>query len=245
MSDKFDKDANWRPWRLRELNQWDLSPLPSFDEQEAQAQSEPKLKVPCLEPKEVLEQIHLLDNIKEQAEQTGFKQGFDKGKDEGYQAGFAQGVEEGEKQGHESVLAAQQPFILQWERLLQEFRHSLDGLDAVMTTKLLQIALTAARQVIGQPAVCDGTALLEDIGQLLQQKPVFTGQPQLLVSPENYALIEQHLGTQLSINGWRLVSDKQIHAGGCRVIAEEGEIDMTIATRWQELCHLYAPEISS
>lgn len=30
--------------------------------------------------------------------------------------------------------------------------------------------------------------------------------------------------------------------GGCRVVAEDGEIDMTVATRWQELCRLYAPE---
>ena len=112
----------------------------------------------------------------------------------------------------------------------------------MVTTKLLQIALTAARQVLGQPAVCDGTALLEEISRLLQQKPLFAGQPELRVNPAHVEMIEQHIGTQLSLNGWRLVPDPQLHAGGCRVVADDGEIDMSVATRWQELCRLYAPE---
>ncbi len=125
-------------------------------------------------------------------------------------------------------------------KLLSEFNYSLDTFDTVVTTKLLQIALTAAA-VLGQSTVCDGTALLEEISQLLQQKPIFAGQPELHVNPNHFELIEQHLGSLLNLNGWRLVADPKLHIGGCRVVAEDGEIDMTVATRWQELCRLYAP----
>lgn len=240
MSNSSKNNQQWQPWQLRELNQWDLnsSAIPPLGDV-----PEPSVpKVPCLEPKEVLEQINLLDNIKEDAQKTGFQQGFEKGQKEGYQAGFTEGLRAGEQQGNEKALAIQQPVIETWQKLLSEFHYSLDTFDTVVTTKLLQIALTAAKQVLGQSTVCDGTALLEEISHLLQQKPIFASQPELHVNPNHVALIEQHLGSLLDLNGWRLVADPSLHMGGCRVVAEDGEIDMTVATRWQELCRLYAPE---
>lgn len=234
---------SWKPWQLRELNQWDLnSPaIPSLDDL-----LEPdKPKVPCLEPQEVLEQINLLDNLKEEAQRSGYQQGHELGQKEGYQVGFEQGLRAGEEQGRQQALAQEQPIIETWQKLLSEFNYSIDSFDTVITTKLLQIALTAAKQVLGQSTICDGTALLEEISHLLQQKPIFSGQPELHVNPAHIELIEQHLGSLLSLNGWRLVADPKLHLGGCRVVAEDGETDMTVATRWQELCRLYAPETLS
>nr|WP_202906076.1 flagellar assembly protein FliH [Morganella psychrotolerans] len=241
MSDK-ENNPQWKRWQPRELNQWDLnsSVLPSLSDV-----PEPDVpKIPCLEPREVLEQINLLDNLKEEAHRSGFQTGQELGEKAGYDAGFAQGLQEGAEQGRQQALAEQQPVTQSWQRLLSEFSYSLDSFDSVVTTKLLQIALTAAKQVLGQPAVCDGSALLEEISRLLKQKPLFAGQPELRVNPVHIEMLEQHLSTQLNQNGWRLVPDPQLHAGGCRVVADDGEIDMSVATRWQELCRLYAPEIS-
>lgn len=233
----------WQPWQLRELNQWDLSTsaIPALDD----IPTSDKPKVPCLEPQEVLEQINILDNLKENAQKTGYQQGYELGQKEGYQAGLEQGLRAGEEQGRQQALAQEQPIIETWQSLLSDFNYSLDNLDTVVTTKLLQIALTAAKQVLGQSTVCDGTALLQEISQLLQQKPIFAGQPELHVNPAHAELIEQHLGSLLSLNGWRLVIDPKLHLGGCRVVAEDSEIDMTVATRWQELCRFYAPEALS
>ena len=241
MSDK-ENNPQWKRWQPRELNQWDFnsSVLPSLSDV-----PEPDVpKIPCLEPREVLEQINLLDNLKEEAHRSGFQTGQEMGEKAGYDAGFAQGLQEGAEQGRQQALAEQQPVTESWQKLLSEFSYSLDSFDSVVTTKLLQIALTAAKQVLGQPAVCDGSALLEEISRLLKQKPLFAGQPELRVNPVHIEMLEQHLSTQLNLNNWRLVADPQLHAGGCRVVADDGEIDMSVATRWQELCRLYAPEIS-
>lgn len=101
MSNSSKNNQQWQPWQLRELNQWDLnsSAIPPLGDV-----PEPSVpKVPCLEPKEVLEQINLLDNIKEDAQKTGFQQGFEKGQKEGYQAGFTEGLRAGEQQGSEQA----------------------------------------------------------------------------------------------------------------------------------------------
>ncbi len=60
-------------------------------------------------------QINLLDNIKEDAQRTGYQQGHEKGQQEGYQAGFEQGLRAGEEQGREQALALQQPVIETWQ----------------------------------------------------------------------------------------------------------------------------------
>lgn len=108
----------------------------------------------------------------------------------------------------------------------------------------MQLALAAAKQVLGQPPVCDGTALLNQIQQLIQQEPMFNSKPQLRVHPDDYQSVEQQLGTTFSLHGWRLLEDGELHPGGFKVSAEEakeGDLDASLATRWHELCRLAAP----
>ncbi|MFO4174696.1 FliH/SctL family protein, partial [Escherichia coli] len=47
----------------------------------------------------------------------------------------------------------------------------------------------------------------------------------------------------LSLHGWRLRGDPTLHPGGCKVSADEGDLDASVATRWQELCRLAAPGV--
>ena len=51
------------------------------------------------------------------------------------------------------------------------------------------------------------------------------------------------LGATLSLHGWRLRGDPTLHPGGCKVSADEGDLDASVATRWQELCRLAAPGV--
>jgi len=109
------------------------------------------------------------------------------------------------------------------------------------TARLMQLALEAARSVIGQATTVDGTALLRQIQGLLQQEPMFSGKPQLRVHPDDLQRIEQTLGPTLDLHGWRLIADSTLHPGGCKLSAEDGDLDASVATRWQELCRLAAP----
>lgn len=182
-----------------------------------------------------------LEMLRLQAQQQGQQQGFADGQQKGYDAGFQAGLEEGKQQGILAGQQQQQPITEHWQQLVTEFQHTLDALDSVIASRLMQLALTAAKQVLGQPPVCDGTALLAQIQQLIQQEPMFSGKPQLRVHPDDYERVEQQLGMTLSLHGWRLLADGQLHPGGCKVSAEEGDLDASLATRWHELCRLAAP----
>ena len=132
------------------------------------------------------------------------------------------------------LLVGMLAIIAQWERETIVERTN-DG--------LMQMALEAARQVIGQTPTVDNSALIKQIQQLLQQEPLFSGKPQLRVHPDDLQRVDDMLGATLSLHGWRLRGDPTLHPGGCKVSADEGDLDASVATRWQELCRLAAPGV--
>ncbi|WP_099064631.1 flagellar assembly protein FliH [Serratia sp. BW106] len=231
MSDRINT-LPWQPWSLNDLNEPkpELEPLPL-----------PVVETYGVPLDDSFVQEQQLAQLRLQAEQQGQQLGYADGQQKGYDAGFQAGMEEGRQQGLLEAQQQQQPLTAHWLQLVTEFQHTLDALDSVIASRLMQLALTAAKQVLGQPPVCDGTALLAQIQQLIQQEPMFSGKPQLRVHPDDYHRIEQQLGATLSLHGWRLLADGQLHPGGCKVSADEGDLDASLATRWHELCRLAAP----
>ncbi|MCZ4058129.1 flagellar assembly protein FliH [Pantoea sp. LMR881] len=227
MSDAFSARP-WQLWQPMDLGRIDEpapAPLPEtdlFDEAVDEEQDE-------------------LERLKQQARKEaqgqgyndGHQQGFAEGQKTGYDAGFQQGLADAQQQ--------QAPLQARMQQLVTEFQSTLESLDSVIAARLMQLALEAARSVIGQATTVDGSALLRQIQQLLQQEPMFSGKPQLRVHPDDLQRIEQTLGPTLDLHGWRLLADNTLHPGGCKLSAEDGDLDASVATRWQELCRLAAP----
>jgi len=226
MSDAFNQ-LPWRPWALTDLAP-QIIPLEL---------SEPVDESTGDESGEVQALNALRKRVHGEAQRKGFEDGYKQGQQEGYQAGLRAGQEE----GLQKILQQQQPTIAQLQMLVNEFQHSLDALDSVMVERLAQLALTAARTVLGQAPIGEGTALIQQIQSLMQQEPLLNSKPQLRVHPSVLALVEKHLGATLNLHGWRLLADSDIHPGGCKVTAVEGDYDASLATRWHELCRLAAP----
>ncbi|WP_130835318.1 flagellar assembly protein FliH [[Erwinia] mediterraneensis] len=227
MSDAFSSRPwqRWQPEDLGRLNEPEIEPLPevevvydAVDEQQRQLEQL---------------QMQVRKDAQGQGYQEGHQQGFAEGQKAGYDAGFQQGLADARQQ--------QAPLQARMQQLVTEFQHTLEALDSVIASRLMQLALEAARQVIGQATAVDGSALLRQIQQLLQQEPMFNGKPQLRVHPDDLQRIEQTLGPTLDLHGWRLLADNTLHPGGCKLSAEDGDLDASVATRWQELCRLAAP----
>ncbi|AJJ11600.1 flagellar assembly FliH family protein [Yersinia rohdei] len=237
MSDRI-KSLPWQPWSLNDFaSQPESSSTAPAPDLSMLFTDEPSL---VSESTEVNEQ-QMLVNLQLEAEKQGRQQGFAKGLQEGLDKGYQTGLEEGHQQALADAEKQLAPITAHWQLLVNDFQSTLDALDSVIASRLMQMALAAAKQILGQPAICDGTALLAQIQQMIQQEPMFAGKPQLRVNPNDLAVVEQRLGSTLSLHGWRLLGDGQIHPGGCKVSAEEGDLDASLATRWHELCRLAAP----
>ncbi|NDL62602.1 flagellar assembly protein FliH [Acerihabitans arboris] len=226
MSDAFNH-LPWRPWALTDLA-CPVPPAPLPDAVDART-DDAQIQQSALNA--------LRNQAKQEAHRSGYAEGVKQGQQEGYQDGLRAGQEEGRLQ----IQRDQQPAVAQLQMLVNEFQHTLDTLDSVMAERLAQLALTAARQVLGQEPAGGGEAMLRQIQRLMQQEPLLGGKPQLRVHPTLVPLVEQHLGATLKLHGWRVIPDDELHPGGCKVTSPEGDLDASLATRWHELCRLAAP----
>ncbi|EEC8443267.1 flagellum-specific ATP synthase FliI [Escherichia coli] len=173
-----------------------------------------------------------LAQLQMQAHEQGYQAGIAEGRQQGHKQGYQEGLAQGLEQGLAEAKSQQAPIHARMQQLVSEFQTTLDALDSVIASRLMQMALEAARQVIGQTPTVDNSALIKQIQQLLQQEPLFSGKPQLRVHPDDLQRVDDMLGATLSLHGWRLRGDPTLHPGGCKVSADEGDLDASVATRW-------------
>ncbi|XNM49091.1 flagellar assembly protein FliH [Escherichia coli] len=124
----------------------------------------------------------------------------------------------------------------------QRIQTTLDALDSVIASRLMQMALEAARQVIGQTPTVDNSALINRSNSCCS-KNRYSRETTAARAPDDLQRVDDMLGATLSLHGWRLRGDPTLHPGGCKVSADEGDLDASVATRWQELCRLAAPGV--
>ena len=234
MSDK----QPWKAWVPDDFT----FPKPEFEHLEP-VEEQPESESEQPEPSPEMDNAQQLAMIQVQAHEQGQRAGFAAGHSEGLEAGRKAGFEQGLEQGIAEGKQQQLPVFNQAQQLVNDFQRSLDALDSVIVSRIMQLALEVARQIIGQAPSVDNIALIKQIQTLLAQESLFRGKPQLRVHPDDLQRVESVLGATLDLHGWRLRSDPSLHQGGCKVSADEGDIDASIATRWQELCHLAAPGV--
>lgn len=118
-------------------------------------------EVPELSEEE--QRTQMLAQLQMQAHEQGFNAGLNEGRQKGHDQGYQEGLAKGLEQGIEQARQQQAPLHARMQQLVSEFQHTLDALDSVIASRLMQMALEAARQVIGQTPAVDNSALIKQI----------------------------------------------------------------------------------
>ena len=153
----------------------------------------------------------------------------------GASAGHREGYARGLADGHAAGLAAVQAQAAQLRMLTLALPGALRGAEHQVADDLLALALDLARQVLGQALETEPLAMLTVVRELLHVEPSLLGMPQLLLHPDDAALVKEHLHDELQAAGWRVRVDATLQRGGCRVLASSGELDATLPTRWERV----------
>uniref|UniRef100_A0A8H9YVK9 Flagellar assembly protein FliH n=1 Tax=Pseudomonas tritici TaxID=2745518 RepID=A0A8H9YVK9_9PSED len=235
----MSNELPWKRWTPDDLAPPVTEFMPAVlaqSDEDSDAEEQPELT-------EEEQRVQMLAQLQMQAHEQGYTSGMNEGRQLGQEQGYQEGLAKGLEQGLEQSRQQQAPIHARMQQLVSEFQNTLDALDSVIASRLMQMALEAARQVIGHTPPVDNSSLIKQIQGLLQQEPLFSGKPQLRVHPDDLQRVEEMLGATLSLHGWRLRGDPALHHGGCKVSADEGDLDASVATRWQELCRLAAPGV--
>nr|WP_255520251.1 flagellar assembly protein FliH [Ramlibacter aurantiacus] len=146
-------------------------------------------------------------------------------------------MEQGRQDGVRQVEASLAGSAAQAARHLQAIAQGLQGelarMEQVLADQVVGLAIGIARQVLRREVALDPQALLPAAGEALQQLAEGAGRIELQVNPQDAHVLRGHLERQTGLPPWQLREDPALPRGGCRAVADTGEIDATLAGRWE------------
>lgn len=231
----------WKPLHFQDLAE--SSPLiPETDELE---ESEPELEIvdeadtnfiDINSPEITLE----LENIKQQAREEAYQEGFNLGKEEGFNIGKQTGYEEGLTIGQQEGLEKIEQQINEEKlntvesikNLAIHFQQSINQIDEKIVPKLFDLALLAAEKTVGSLSKLKQKQLMHSIKSLIEQNAIANPPIVVRINPNDFLWLEPQLDDQLK-NEWQFIADANIELGGCKIFTETNEIDASITNHWQ------------
>lgn len=209
-----DQLAAYQRWQIGSFDQEKVPPAPPS--RAPAATPPPEVEVVsgvALPTAEGLERIH------NEAQQEGYRIGFEAGQQAGFEAGAAAVRQEAER------LAA----------AADNFCNALAQLDQEVADTILELSLEVSRQVVQSTLATRPESIISVIREALNALPLHHGAINLHLHPNDAELLRTHLGNQVAQSGWHLVEDPGIEPGGCVIKAGASEIDATLATRWKRV----------
>lgn len=172
--------------------------------------------------------VEELEEIREQARQEGYADG----QAAGHEAALAEG-----KLRADAALA-------ELQTLASSFASAVQDADQLIANDVLELALQLAKRMLKTALPVKPELLLPVVREAIDYLPALHQPAQLLLHPEDAAVVREGIGEELEQGGWRIVEDAQVGRGGCKVETASNQIDATAAARWQRLSHALAKDIS-
>jgi flagellar assembly protein FliH len=143
--------------------------------------------------------------------------------EQGYQAGYNQGFAAAREQGER--MAA----------LLSGLQEEFTGFDQNVAQDLLQLALAVANQVLTTALAVKPELILPVVREAVQSLAQNGAPASLALHPQDAVLVRETLGEYLQHGGVKILEDKALSRGGCRLHSAGSTIDGAIDTRWRRV----------
>ncbi len=164
---------------------------------------------------------------REEGYQAGLEEGRAAGISEGLEIGSAKGLIEGREQ---NILISQQ-----FTDLINNFEIELQQAKENTAQQILELCLEMSQAMLKTALDVRPELLIPIITQSLEDLPGVQFPATLHLNPSDIELVKLALGEDLKKDGWRIISDRHIEAGGCRLDTATNKIDATLHSRWQQL----------
>lgn len=155
----------------------------------------------------------------------------------------AKGFEIGKWEGLEAGKADAEARARQLTALLDSVAKPLQKFERQLAEELAGLAVKLGGLLAGKALAVDPEALLNVIEEALAELPPDQQQLNVLMHPEDVALISDYVGVNQAGKGtaggenrpWRLLEDPAIARGGCQISTPDSFIDATLTQRCETL----------
>jgi flagellar assembly protein FliH len=165
--------------------------------------------------------------IREQARSEGHAEGTQQGYAEGYAKGTRAAFEIGQQ---ENIKVLQQ-----LREVAVGFTTQIAASGETVAPQLLELALDVAKAMLKTALPARPELVLPLISAAMHALPSMQLPASLHVHPDDAALVRQHIGEEMSGNGWLIVADDDIERGSCRIETPGNQIDGSSVTRWRRI----------
>lgn len=167
--------------------------------------------------------VEEIEAIREQARQEGYAEGQRQGHQEGYMAGLQQSQQE----ANETMQRLRQIAV--------SFGAEVSQCSDSIAPELLDLSLDVSKAMLKTALNVKPELMLPVVSAAIHALPCLQLPALLFLHPEDIALVHEHLGEDLSQQGWRIVEDPELDRGGCRIETATNQIDTTTQTRWRRI----------
>ncbi len=143
--------------------------------------------------------------------------------EQGYQAGYTEGYAAAREQGNRMAV------------LLNGLEGEFTALDQNIAHDLLQLALAVAGQVLTTALAVKPELIIPLVKEAVQSLAHSGAPASLTLNPEDAVLVREALGEHLQHGAVKILEDKTLERGGCRLHSAGSTIDAAIETRWQRV----------
>lgn len=169
----------------------------------------------------------MLESNRKEAYQKGRQEGWQQGLEEGLQKGFQAGLH----QAQEEEAVSERKFLA----LSSAFQEALRLADEKIANDLLKLALDIAKSMLKTTLCVDTTKIIPIVKDAIHHLPSVQQPARLMLHPGDAITVREHIGEELREEGWHIVEDAHVEAGGCMIETASNQIDASNATRWKRL----------
>ncbi len=164
-----------------------------------------------------------IDALQMQAQQEGYKAGFEQGQAAGHQAG----LDNAQKNVDQKMMYLRQ--------ILTTLNNPLESLDAEIENDLVSLVTSVARQVIRRELKAEPEHVIGAVRAALAVLPINDRKITIILHPQDTELVQKGLSLDEEDGKWRWVDDPTMQRGGCRIETANTLIDASVEARLESV----------
>jgi len=227
-----DQDRKTRP--KEQMTAWERWELPLLDEQGNEVAQEAEVKPMTAGELQEIRQAAQDDGFKEGREE-GYKSGLEQGRADGREEGFAAGQEEGREQGRQQGIEDTRQQMAatmdRLEHLMGELVLPIKRHEEELETALVNLTTALARSVVYRELTLDSSQIRQVVRQALAALPSTTENLRIHIHPDDLEPVRE-VTERLEVTP-NLIEDDSLLPGGCKVQTRHSLVDYTVEKRFQ------------
>jgi flagellar assembly protein FliH len=164
-----------------------------------------------------------IEKLHTEAEEEGYKVGFDKGQAEGYQAGMETAQQEIKQEIEQKVALL--------EQVMSCLNTPLENLDQDIERDLISLVMTMTKQLVLRELNTSPENVIDVVKTAMATLPISDRQVKLFLHPLDVELVKSGLSIDGDDTPWKCVEDPLLTRGGARVETADTRVDATVESR--------------